>query len=85
MSLEADPRPRRLRRPRRCEYGVSPGAWMRFKLSTQSNCCSDHERREPRLGGRFSTGLSHARRGNLPVNRIAAVVAVLDQSMLEDA
>jgi hypothetical protein len=58
---------------------------VRSKLSTPSNCCSDHERREPRLGGRFSTGLSRARRGNLPVNRITTVVAVLDQSMLEDA
>jgi hypothetical protein len=58
---------------------------MRFKLSTSGYRLSDHERREPRLGRRFSTGLSHARRGNLPVNRITAVVAVLDQSVLEDA
>jgi hypothetical protein len=64
---------------------MTPDAWMRSKLSTPSNCVSDHERRELRLGGRFSTGLSHARRGDFPVNRIAAVVAVLGPSILEDS
>lgn len=83
MCLEADPRPRRFHCPRRGDGQMSPGAWMRVKLSTTGYCLSDHERRELRLGGRRSTGVGHADRGGFQVSRIAAVAAALDPSTLE--
>jgi hypothetical protein len=58
---------------------MTPDAWMGSKLSTPSNCVSDHERREPQLGGRFLTEQSR----RVGVNPIPAVVAAPGPSTLE--